>query len=85
MCCRQPLISANLMLSSTCAASRCSKCPSTQACEDGREAAEVVEELKAETAKLQKEPCIVSVLGPELMAIAEDSKPKHANVSIVWA
>ena len=32
----------------------------------------MLEELKAEVAKLQNEPYVMSTVGPELMAIAED-------------
>ncbi len=48
--------------------------------QDGRDAAEVIEALKAEVAKLQEEPNVISVHGPELMAVAEDSPNKeHAR------
>lgn len=51
--------------------------------QDGRDAVEVMEALKAEVAKLQEEPKVISVHGPELMAVAEDSPNKRMQVHFV--
>ena len=40
--------------------------------QDGWDAAEVLEALKTEVAKLQDDPIVLSISGPELMAVAED-------------
>lgn len=40
--------------------------------QDGRDAAEVLAALKTEVAKLQDDPIVLTVSGPELMAVAED-------------
>ena len=40
--------------------------------QDGRDAAEVLEALKKEVVKLQDDPIVLSISGPELMAVAED-------------
>ena len=43
----------------------------------------MIEALKAEVAKLQEEPNVISVHGPELMAVAEDSPNKSMHVNFV--
>ena len=42
-----------------------------------------MEALKAEVAKLEEEPKVISVHGPELMAVAEDSPNKRMQVHFV--
>lgn len=55
--------------------------------EDGRDAAEVLAALKTEVAKLQDDPIVLTVSGPELMAVAEDGTelfvPKDAGPWVI--